>query len=161
MKRLIIKALKILIILAFVSCITSRGIHIIELTTKELPSETELILTTSDPVPYKDTKLENPPCIIISFPENKVFSNAEDELIINKGPIKKIRNEYYHKKDKGQRWLNFIIVELIQDIPYSISDSGSSIIIKIKNPEQSTNTLNMEKTKIKQQLQISDEKPGI
>ena len=136
MKRLTLKTLGILIILAFISCATSKDIHLIDMTTKESPSETELILTTTDPVPYKETKLENPPGIIISFPGNKVFCSEKDELIINKGPIKKIKNEYYEKEGKGQRWLNFLVVELSKDIPYTISQSGSSIIIRMENLTQ-------------------------
>jgi len=140
MKRLTLKTLGILIILAFISCATSKDVHLIDMTTKESPSETELILTTTDPVSYKETKLENPPGIIISFPKNKVFCSEKDELIINKGPIKKIKNEYYKRDGKGQRWLNFLVVELSKDIPYTISQSGSSIIIRMENLTQSYNS---------------------
>jgi len=109
------------------------------LTTRELPSETELIITTTKPVQFKNTKLDNPPCLIISFPEDKIYSNEEEELIINKGPIKRIRNEYYQKKDESQRQLNLMIVEMTQDLPYKIAKSGSSIIIRFKNPAQFLN----------------------
>lgn len=156
MKRLTLKALGILIILAFISCATSKDVHLIDMTTKESPSETELILTTTDPVPYKETKLENPPGIIISFPENKVLSSKENELIINKGPIKKIKSEYYQEEGKGNRWLNLLIVELTQDVPYSISQSGSSIIIRMENPKQSINTLNELKKEIGPQPQLNE-----
>jgi polysaccharide export outer membrane protein len=104
------------------------------LTTRELPSETELIITTTEPVQVKDTKLENPPCLILSFPEGKVYSLEEEELVINKGPIKRIRNEYYQTADRKQPQLNLMIVELTKDLPYEISNSGSSIIVKFKNP---------------------------
>ncbi|MGB2763839.1 MAG: polysaccharide biosynthesis/export family protein [Candidatus Aminicenantaceae bacterium] len=158
MKRFTLKTLGILIILAFISCATSKDIHLIDMTTKESPSETELILTTTDPVPYKETKLENPPGIIISFPGNKVFCSEKDELIINKGPIKKIKNEYYEKEGKGQRWLNFLVVELSKDIPYTISQSGSSIIIRMENLTQSPNAATKE---IEPKPQFSDKTPSL
>ena len=158
MKRFTLKTLGILIILAFISCATSKDIHLIDMTTKESPSETELILTTTDPVPYKETKLENPPGIIISFPGNKVFCSEKDELIINKGPIKKIKNEYYEKEGKGQRWLNFLVVELPKDIPYTISQSGSSIIIRMENLTQSPNAATKE---IEPKPQFSDKTPSL
>jgi len=161
MKRLIIKILNISVILVFVSCVSYRGVRLVNLTIKELPSETELILTTTDPVKYNDTKLENIPCLIISFPEDKVFSSEEDVLLINKGPIKKVKNEYYQKAAKGQRQLNFIIVELTQDLPYKISDSGSSIIIRIENPKQSLMTPHKENTEIEAQAQIINKNPRI
>lgn len=161
MKRLIIQALRILIILVFISCASFRGVHLIDFATKESPSETELILTTTKPVQYEDTKLENPPSLIISFPKNKVFCNEKDELIINKGPIKKIKNEYYQSEVKGKRRLNLVIVELTQDIPYSISDSGSSIIIRMENPRLSPVTPEEERTKIETQPQIREETPHL
>jgi len=153
MKRFALKTLGILIILAFISCATSKDVYLIDMTTKESPSKTELIITTTDPVSYKETKLENPPGIIISFPGNKVFCSEKDELIINKGPIKKIKNEYYEREGKGQRWLNFLVVELSKDIPYTISQSGSSIIIRMENFTQSPNAA---KEKIEPKPQLSD-----
>ncbi|GAG35788.1 unnamed protein product, partial [marine sediment metagenome] len=107
-----------------------------------------VILTISQPVQYKDTKLENPPAIILSFPDKKVFSSEEDVVIVNKGPIKRIKNEYYQTEGEGQRQLELVIVELVQDLPYKISHSGSSIIIRIENPKQSELLSIEEKTKI-------------
>jgi len=159
MKGLTTKALTILIILLFTSCASYKIARFVNLTTKELPSETLVILTTSKPVQYKATKLENPPSIIISFPDEKVFSNEEDLLIINKAPIKKIKNEYYQSQGEGMRQLNLVIVELIQDLPYKISASGSSIIIRIENPEQSAVIPYEEKTKIGGSSQIKDKSP--
>lgn len=161
MKRLIIKVLKTSVILAFISCVSYRSVHLVNLITKELPTETELILTTTNPVQYKATKLENPPCLIISFPENKVYSSEEDVLIINKGPIKKIKNVYYQRGDKGRCQLNFVIVELTQELPYKISNSGSSIIIRIENPKQSLISPYKKKIKIEAQPQIRDKNPRI
>ncbi len=135
MKKSVVKILIWLTTLALFSCASQKSVQLINLVTKEKPSETELILTTTKPVEYKETKVENPPSLIISFPNNKIFSSEKDELAINKGPIKKIRTEYFQKENKGQRRLNLIIVELSQEIPYEITDSGSSIIIKLENPE--------------------------
>jgi len=135
-KSLTIKIIKILLILACISCVSYKGTHLVNLTTRELPSETELIITTTEPVKVKDTKLENPPCLILSFPEDEVYSIEEDELIINKGLIKRIRNEYYQTGEREQSQLNLMIVELRQNSDYEISNSGSSLIIRFKNSGQ-------------------------
>lgn len=156
MKEIPAKALIALTILAFISCASNKSVHLLNLSAKELPSETEIVLTTTDPVQYKDTKLENPPCLIINFPENRVFSSEKDEMIINKGAVKKIKNEYYQNGPKGQRLLSFVIVELAQDLPYKISTSGSSIIIRIENPKESEGTAHKEKIKIEAEAQIRD-----
>ncbi len=132
-KNFIIKSLKILFILVCISCVSYRGTHFVNLTTKELPSETELIITTTEPVQVEDTKLESPPCLILSFPEDDVYSLEEGEVIINKGLIKRIRNEYYQTGDQKQPQLNLMIVELRQNSDYEISYSGSSIIIRFKD----------------------------
>ena len=161
MKGLTTKAIKIIIILLFVSCASYKSAQLINLATKVSPSETELILTTTEPVQYKDTKLENPPCLIISFPEEKVLSSEDDELIVNKGPIKKIKYEYYQSGDKSQRQLNLMIVELTQDLPYKISNSGSSIIIRIENPEQSLNSPYEETARTEANPQIRGKNPDI
>ena len=82
------KAATIIVILLFVSCVprlAPKIAHFVNLEAKESESNTMVILTTSQPVPYKDTKLENPPAILISFPDKKVFSSEEDVMIVNKG----------------------------------------------------------------------------
>jgi polysaccharide export outer membrane protein len=145
------KAATIIVILLFVSCVprmTPRIAHFVNLEAKESESNTMVILTTSEPVPYKDTKLENPPAILISFPDKKVFSSEEDVVIVNKGPIKRIKNEYYESGSEGGRQLNLVIVELTQDLPYKIASTGSSILIRIENPKESELLLNKEKNKI-------------
>lgn len=123
-----------LILCAF--CSSVKRIHLIHLSTRESPTETELVLTTSDPIQVSNTKLDNPPCLIISFPENNVYSSEKEEQVFSKGPIKRIKNEYCPTGSKSQRRLNFMLVELTQDVPYEISQDGSSIIIRLEHPAE-------------------------
>ena len=160
MKKLATILSLLVIILGFISCISHKGIHLVNLSTEELASETELILTTSDPVRYSHTKLDDPPCIIINFLEDKVFSIEEDELLINKGAIKKIKNEYFESSGNSPRHLNLMIVELTHDSPYKIANSGSSIIILIENPVKSQSKASKEKTKVDLPLQVDDKVPS-
>jgi len=53
------------------------------------------------------------------------------------------------------------MVELTQDLPYRISDSGSSIIIRIENPKQLPRKPSKEKTEIEARPQIRDKNPSI
>jgi polysaccharide export outer membrane protein len=142
-----------IIILLWASCASVKRVHLINLDTKESPTETELILTTTHPVQFNNTKLDNPPCVIISFPGNKVYSTEKDEIIINKGPIKRIKNEYLKNGNKGQRQLQFVLVELTQDTAYQILDDGSSIRIRLKNPQASPDLSSQEMTHIDPQSQ--------
>ncbi len=156
------KAATIIVILLFVSCIprfSPKIAHFVNLEAKESESDTMVILTISEPVQYKDTKLENPPCIILSFPDKKVFSSEEDVMIVNKGAIKRIKNEYYRTEGEGNRQLELVIVELVQDLPYKISHSGSSIIIRIENPKPSELLDIEEKAKIGGDLQAKARDP--
>ncbi len=118
----------------YASCASVKRVRLTHLSTTETPTETELVLTTSGPVQVSNTKLDNPPCLIISFPENSVYSSEEEELIFSKGPIKRIKNEYCPVGSKSQRRLNFMLVELTQDMPYEISQDGHSIIIRLEHP---------------------------
>lgn len=121
--------------LAFIACAPSRNAQLVNLATHASSSVTELVLTTSRPLQYKETKLQDFPGFIISFPADKIFSSEKDELIINDGAIKKIRNEYNQKDGQGRRELNSIVVELTRDLPYKISNKGNSIFVRIEHPE--------------------------
>lgn len=130
------------------SCVSSRGIHLINLATKELSSEIEVVLTTSKSISYKEAKIENPPSLVISFPEDNVYGREEKELVINKGPLRRIRSEYGQEGGKGQGRLNSVILEFSQNVPYQITQSGRSIIIRIENSGQSFSMADREKTEI-------------
>lgn len=145
------------LLLALVFCATARPVHIIDVTAKESQSETVLILTTSDPVLFNNTKLDNPPSLILSFPGSKVFSSEKEELILDKGPIKRIKNKYYDPKRQGARQLQFIIVELTKNTAYQISTLDKSIMIRIENPETSSGSTSQEKIEIALQSQKNEE----
>lgn len=164
MKKQILLALNLAIILVFVSCVSFvslKSAYLLNLATRESPTDTELVLTTSKPLQYKETKLKDFPGLIISFPEDIVISSEQDVLEINKGAIKKVKNEYYRSGDPGQRRLNFMIVEFTRDLPYKIFNSGSSIIIRIEHSEQSPVTGQTLKTYDESQPQIHNELPQI
>ena len=148
-----------LCLILWASCASVKRVHLTHLLTKESPTETELVLTTSDPVQVSNTKLDNPPCLIISFPENSVYSSEEEEMIFSKGPIKRIKNEYCPTGRKSQRRLNFMLVELTQDIPYEISQDGRSIIIRLEHPVETAATHLPEKEQAVPQSQGEEKKP--
>lgn len=147
----------IVLLLTLVFCATARHVHITDVKTKESQSETVLILTTSDPVLFNNTKLDNPPSLILSFPGSKVFSSEKEELILDKGPIKRIKNKYYDPKRQGARQLQFIIVELTKNTAYQISTLDKSIMIRIENPEPSSGSTSQEKIEIALQSQKNEE----
>jgi len=145
----------LILVLAF--CASSKRIQLIDLSTKESQAETELVLTTSDPIYINNTKLDNPPRLMISFPGSKVFSSENEESIVNKGPIKSIKYGYYPEKNKSPRQLQFILVELIQETPFRVSKDGSSTIIRMKNPETSPDRSSNERIQIELQSQEGEE----
>lgn len=133
-------------ILLWASCASVKRVHLLDLDTKESPTETELILTTSHPVQFNNIKLDSPPCVIISFPGSKIFSSEKDEIILNKGPIKRIKTEYFKNGNPGRRQLQFVLVELTQDTAYRISEDGNSIKIRLENPRVSPDSPSQEQT---------------
>jgi len=78
------------------------------------------------------TQGSNDPFVIIDEQKVKRLIHWE-ELVINKGLIKRIRHEYYRAGDENQSRLSLMIVELTQNSDYEISSSGNSIIIRFKN----------------------------
>ncbi len=145
------------LILALTFCASAKRVHIIDLSAKELPAETELILTTSERIYINNTKLDNPPTLLITFPGSKVFSSENEESIIHKGPIKKIKYEYYTEENRSPRRLQFILVELAEDTPYRVSKEGNSTIIRLKNPEISSDSSPNEKIQVELQSQDGEE----
>jgi len=143
------------------SCASVKRVHLTHISTKESPTETELVLTTSDPIQVSNTKLDNPPCLIISFPENNVYSSEKEELVFSKGAIKRIKNEYCPAESKSQRRLNFMLVELTQDIPYEISQDGRSIIIRLEHPAEKDAAHLPEKEQTVSPSQEEEKKPPV
>jgi len=135
MNKAMCRVLSFSAFLAFMACVPSRDAQLVNLATHASSSVTELVLTTSRPLQYKETKLQDVPGFIISFPADKIFSSEKDELVINDGAIKTIRNEYGQKDGQGRRELNSIVVELTRDLPYKISNNENSIVVRIEHPE--------------------------
>lgn len=134
-------------ILLLSTCFSTRYKQLINLTTQESPTETKLILTLSKPVQFKDATLKDSSIIIINFPGGDVYSNEEDEVVINKGPIKKVKHGYSRKIGDNVRLLDFVLIELAQELPHRITRSGSSIIIAVENPERLSNMPHKDKEK--------------
>jgi polysaccharide export outer membrane protein len=145
------------LILLLASCASTKRIHLTDLSTKESQAETELILTTSGPVYINKTKLDNPPSLLITFPGSKVFSHENEESIISKGPILKIKCEYYSEENQSPRRLQFILVELTQETAYQVSKDGNSTIIRLKNPDTAPDPSSPERIQIELQSQEGKE----
>ena len=149
--------LLVLLILFLSFCSSAKRIQLIDLSARESQAETELILTTSDPIYINNTKLESPPTLLITFPGSKVFCSENEESVINKGPIKKIKYEYYSEENQSPRRLQLILVELTEDTPYRVSKEGSSTIIRLKNPEVSPDSSSNKKIQVELQSQDGEE----
>jgi polysaccharide export outer membrane protein len=135
MRKVIFQALKITILLALVSCVSSRNAQLINLIAQDSSSATELVLSSSKPIPYKEMQLKDLPGFILSFSGENVFSNENAEAAVNKGAIKSIRYEYGQSENQGRRPLNFMVVELTRDLPYKVLNQGNSLVIRIEHPE--------------------------
>ncbi len=153
----------IFIVLSFLlfcfSCLSPQYKQLIHLTSKELPTETQLILTLTEAVEFREIKLENSPFILLDFHNKDVYSQEEKEIVINKGPVKNIKNVYSQAKGKDSRQLNFILIELTQILPYKISRNKSSLFITIQNPQPSQLTKTIDAVKLKPVTEFDDLTP--
>lgn len=137
MKKFTFIAVAVLSLFVISACVSSRPVYKANIITEEFPEETEIILTTSGPVKYKVTRLKDFPGLILSFPEDQIYLGDDEISIINEGPISSIKKEFYPGDGSDRPLLAFLIIELTQDLPYKIDNSGNSIRIKIKNPAAS------------------------
>lgn len=153
----------IFIVLSFLlfcfSCLSPQYKQLIHLTSKELPTETQLILTLTEAVEFREIKLENSPFILLDFHNKDVYSQEEKEIVINRGPVKNIKNVYSQAKGKDSRQLNFILIELTQILPYKISRNKSSLLITIQNPQPSQLTKTIDAVKLKPATEFDDLTP--
>ncbi len=144
MRKFTFFAVAVLSLFVINACVSSRPVYKANIITEEFPEETEIILTTSSPVKYTVTKLKNFPGLILSFPEEQIYLGDDEISIINEGPISSIKKEFYPGDGSDRPLLAFLIIELTQDLPYKIDNSGNSIRIKIKNPAVSYASSNVE-----------------
>lgn len=137
MKKFTFIAVAVLSLFVISACVSSRPVYKANIITEEFPEETEIILTTSGPVKYKVTRLKDFPGLILSFPEDQIYLGDDEISIKNTGPINSIKKEFFYSDGSDRPLLAFLIIELTQDLPYKIDNSGNSIRIVIKNPAAS------------------------
>ncbi len=137
MKKFTFFAVTVLSLFVISACVSSRPVYKANIITKEFSEETEIILTTSSPVKYKTTRLKDFPGLILSFPEDQIYLGDDEISIKNTGPINSIKKEFYYSNGSDRQFLAFLIIELTQDLPFKIDNSGNSIRIVIKNPAAS------------------------
>jgi len=135
MKKMIFQALILTVVPALVSCVPARNMQMINLVAQDSVTSTELVLSGSKPIQYKEMQLKDLPGFILSFPGENVYSRESGEATVNKGAVKRIRYEYGQSENQGQRPLNFVVVELTRDLPYKILNQGNSLVIRIEHPE--------------------------
>ena len=122
------------ILLGLISCYPYKGTYYVNLAANERPTETDLIVTTTDPVQVKESKQSDPPGLVLSFAEDKVYSTEKEEQVVNKGPFQKIKYEYGREKDHKARRLERMVIEMTGDLPYKITRLGSTVIVTAQNP---------------------------
>lgn len=109
-----------------------------DLSVSELPQKTRLIITTTQPVFYNSFTMDNPPRLILDLAGDNIYSQKEEVILINKGAIKSIRNNYYQNGADNKKHLDLIVVELSQPCEYKILTSGNNIFVEFDNPQAIT-----------------------
>jgi hypothetical protein len=102
---------------------------------------TTAVIETSGPVSYKSQFVDNPPRLILDFDPQIISSQLKEEVIVNRGMVKKIYCRYYSVSYAGAgRWLKSITFILMAKTGYEIKKNENSISVSIQNiPEQTIN----------------------
>lgn len=98
---------------------------------------TTINIQATGPVIYKTHFFDNPPCLILNFAPQVLYSKLNPNIIVNRGIIKSIKCAYYGSSG----WLKSISFILLAKTNYQIKEENNNILISIVNtPEQSINT---------------------
>ncbi len=111
-----------------------QNIFLSDLSVTNLGQKTRLTVTTTQPVYYTSFTLDNPPRLILDLAGADIYSQKEEMIVVNKGVVKSIRNNYYQGEEDGKKRLDLISVELTQPSKYIISSSGNNIMVDLDNP---------------------------
>ena len=105
---------------------------------KEPSNFTRILIFVSGPVKYSHAMRSNPPRVVINFTSKNIFANIEEEVLINKGIIKKANAEYYpkNKKKESAPALKSLTFYLAKKAPYKIIKEKEMLIVQIKAPKE-------------------------
>lgn len=99
----------------------------------EEPAEgMRVIISTSGAAKFSSDWLDGPPRLVVRFLSRNILSKIDDEVIVNKGVIKRITSDY--SKRGRNRSLKSLTFELTQKVPYKIWQEGDTIILDIRTP---------------------------
>ena len=98
---------------------------------------TTVAIETTGPVIYRSFLLDSPARLVLTFKKGTLESKLKEELIVNRGMVKKVYCRYYKTAGAG-RWMKSITFILVAKTGCKIKDNDGQIIISILNtPEQS------------------------
>jgi outer membrane protein TolC len=112
-----------------------QSILLSDISVTDLPQKTRLVITTTQPVLYTSFTLNNPPRLILDLAGEDIYSQKEETIVINKGMIKSVRNNYYQNGIDDKKRLDLIVIEFTQSPQYKITTSGNSIFVDVDNPK--------------------------
>ena len=70
---------------------------------------------------FEEIRLENSPFILLDFQGKDVFSQEREEILLDNGPIKKIKNVYSKDNGKASSLLDFILgVACLTSLIYAV-----------------------------------------
>ena len=129
MKKLRIILLVVIISLLLNSPLTTWAVNyrVRKVQVKELPYETQVIITADTGVKYSSFILSDPPRIVIDIP-NATLQWKKKEIVVEKALIKKVRCGQYKDQPPTVR----TVVDLTtQEVKYAITKKDNQIIVKI------------------------------
>ena len=87
-----------------------------------------VVISTSGPVEFRSYWQEDPYRLVVEFQSMNVTSKLDNEVVVNRGVLKRITSEY---QDNSLKALTF---ELSEVVPYKIWQEDNAILLDLQTP---------------------------
>ncbi len=99
-------------------------------------SKTHLVvkLATHESLPVRSQFIEQPPTIILQFPEGRVSGVLPEHSLVKRGVIREIHTSYAETPPGESRWIQALYIYLRGPYPYTVQTEPGRIIVDIEHP---------------------------
>lgn len=112
-------------------------IHAAQTTDTIEMSSTSLVFSLDAEIPLtpKTSFHEEPPTIVIDFPDQKVVGSLPERSVVNQGPVKLIETKYYRNLSPGgKRFIESVKIILSAPYAYVVHSEAGNLVIDVSHP---------------------------
>lgn len=140
-------------ILIFISCLISityfnicaaeenpldHAVSVNSIAVNQVSGKTEIVIQTSQPVPFIPIYMDDPPELVIEFLTTEAVSRLDDHQVIQQGPLWSVRAGYLEEEfggalPDGRRRIDRVSLLLKRPVAYRVYSEGSRIVVELSD----------------------------